>query len=91
MNQANLTQWAAGNDFNGITIKDNQIETITTADGYTITSEQIKSYALDVAAWLEDNSYTSVTDYLYNHTSTQLEGVITDFQNDYAANYWTNS
>ena len=66
----NLSAWVNGNDFKGITIKNNVVETINSADGYSITSTQIAQLAETVATWLSSKDY--------NDVQAVLDGGITD-------------
>ena len=55
----NMENAAQGNDHKGIYIKDNCIESITTSDGYTISSTDIAQLAEYAAGWIADQGYAS--------------------------------
>ena len=84
----NLSAWVNGNDFKGITIKNNVVETINSADGYSITSTQIAQLAETVATWLtsDGRDYASVNAVLSSGNETDINALTTYFAQD---NNWT--
>lgn len=73
LDETNLDLWKTNEDYKGIFITKNAIETINSSDGYYITSADIGSLAETVASWLSDNGYSDVNSVL---TDEKNEGDI---------------
>ncbi|MBQ4077904.1 hypothetical protein IJD15_01815, partial [bacterium] len=82
----NLSAWVNGNDFKGVTIKDNVVETINSSDGYSITSTQIAQLAETVATWLSEKGYNDVQAVLDGGITDDINTLTTYFAQD---NNWT--
>ncbi|MBR5555617.1 hypothetical protein IKU74_06350 [bacterium] len=78
----NLSAWVNGNDFKGITIKNNVVETINSADGYSITSTQIAQLAETVATWLSSKGYNDVQAVLDGGITDDINALTTYFAQD---------
>ena len=100
-NDANAIKWQNGNDLDEdtsndpryIRIKSNEIETITTADGYTITSEQIAGLADSISNWMYgdndyDQSFGSMDGLRTAEHQSEMNTLIQYVQNQ-AATMWT--
>ena len=69
----------------GVLLKTNSIETIKTADGYTITSADIALMAQDIASWLKNTNYADVNEAFENCGNTEYEQLSAKFSNE---SYW---
>ncbi len=79
---------AQGNDHVGIFIKDNQVENISTSDGYSITSAQLETIAEQAAGWIADKGYTTYDDMLKSPGGEDLAKDYVSFINTKAQDYW---
>ena len=82
VDETNLSAWLNGDDFKGITIKNNVVETINSADGYTITSTQIAQLAETVANWLSSKGYNDVQAVLNSGNTDDINALTTYFTQD---------
>lgn len=73
LDDTNLDLWKTNEDYKGIFITKNAIETINSSDGYYITSADIGSLAETVASWLTEKGYANVNSVL---TDEKNEGDI---------------
>ena len=100
-NNANLLKWQAGNDLDNdtsndpkyIRIKYNEIETITTSDGYTITSEQLSELASAISDWMyygnDYEQYFGSMDGLRDGNHAGEMNALVQYVQDQAASMWT--
>ena len=74
----------------GITVLNNEIETISTSDGYSITSAELKALAQEAAGWLTKDSrdYSSVEDLMQTGSDTDKTNFVAYIQSQ-AENYWS--
>lgn len=79
---------AQGNDHVGIFIKDNQVESISTSDGYSITSAQLATIAESAAGWLNDKGFATYKDMLDSTGGEDLAKDYVSFINTQAQDYW---
>ena len=74
--------WKANEEFKGITVKDNAVETIQTSDGHQITSASIQELAGTVASWLstyKGGAYTYVSDVLASNNEADIAALVAKF------------
>ena len=105
-NNENLLKWQNGNDMDedssndprGIRIKSysgtyNKIETITTADGYTITSDQLSELASSISNWMyygnDYSAYFGSMNELRDGNHANEMNALVQYVQDQAASMWT--
>ena len=71
----------------GILIQNNQVETITTNDGYHISSADIDALAQDAAGWIADKGYTSY-DQMKTEGGADVVKAYVAYINTQAEAYW---
>ena len=62
-------------------VEGNSIETITRADGYFLTTNEINQLRENVAGWLYTNGFESVQQVIDNNNPTDINNLIVQFQN----------
>ena len=79
----NLALWSSGQNYKGITITNNSVQTIKTTDGYHLTNTDIADLAQSVAGWLTSGgrNYGSVNDVLTSNNETDITALIAQFDN----------
>ena len=78
----NLALWSSGQDYKGITVTNNTIETINTTDGYTLTNANIADLASTVATWLstyKGGEYGSVNALLAGNDADDIMALVAQF------------
>ena len=61
-------------------VEGHSIETITTADNYTLTTDKINQLRENVAGWLLDGGFESVQQIIDSGNGTNIASLITQFQ-----------
>jgi len=84
----NMENAAQGNDHVGIFIKNNQVESISTSDGYSITSVQLETIAEQAAGWLTDKGFSTYDDMLKSTGGEDLAKDYVSFINTKAQDFW---
>ena len=79
----NLALWSSGQNYKGITVTNNSVQTIKTTDGYHLTNADIADLAQSVAGWLTlgGRNYGSVNDVLASNNETDITALIAQFDN----------
>lgn len=62
-------------------VEDNSIETITTADGYSLTTNEINQLRENIAGWLHTNGFENVQQIIDSGNETNINNLIAQFQN----------
>ena len=65
--------------FEGVCVKDNNIDQILSSDSYGLTSDDIATLAQDIAGWLSNNKYASVNAVFKGNNETDINTIIAKF------------
>lgn len=65
--------------FTGVCIKDNNVDQIQSSDSWSLTSEDIATLAQDVAGWLSNNGYATVSDVFEGNNAGDISALIAKF------------
>ncbi|MCR4880471.1 MAG: hypothetical protein K6A44_00765 [bacterium] len=66
-------------NFEGVCIKDNNIDQIQSSDSYGLTSDDIATLAQDVAGWLSNNGYADVSAVFNSNNTTDIAALVAKF------------
>ncbi len=78
----NYDLWQANGSYTGISIKNNAIETVNSADSYALTNTDISALAENVAGWLTTNGYADVAEVFSTaDNDTDIAALIAQFDN----------
>ena len=65
--------------FEGVCVKDNNIDQILSSDSYGLTSDDIATLAQDIAGWLSGNGYADVSAVFKGNNEADINAVIAKF------------
>ena len=73
--------WQANGAYSGVSVKNNTVENIFSADNYRLTTVTISMLAESIASWLTTNSFADVNDIFATGTEDDITALIAQFNN----------